>query len=210
MNKLLPPTKSGIHVRAYGFLLFLLLSLLSTLSAYAQATIATDKPDYPPGSTVTITGSGFQANESIVMQVLVIDPAVNDNDTSPAHKPFSATADASGNLQTTWVVPADGDELGATLKATADGQSSKLHAEVVFTDGSIVKSVTVGPQSPSSVAPGSSATYIISVIANNGSNATGSVPLTASGLQSSVTASFNPASVTISTPGQTVTLRWSS
>src|SRR5262245_62990995 len=46
------------------------LSLLSVFSAGAApspsgATIASDLADYPPGATVTLTGTGWAANESV-------------------------------------------------------------------------------------------------------------------------------------------------
>jgi hypothetical protein len=56
-----------------------------------------------------------------------------DND-QPNHQPFVATADDQGYLTTNWEIPLDGDEGGANLKLTADGQISGSHAEVLFTD----------------------------------------------------------------------------
>src|SRR5439155_6369053 len=88
---------------------------------------------YPPGATVTITGTGFTPGETVTLQVLHLDTN-GDNDTSAAHQPWTVTADASGNISTTWLVPPDQDELGAMLKLTADGQTSLLHAETTFTD----------------------------------------------------------------------------
>ncbi|HET9824484.1 MAG TPA: hypothetical protein VFP87_04080, partial [Chitinophagaceae bacterium] len=101
--------------------------------AFGQATVTTDQLDYPPGGTVIITGSGFQAGETVTLQVL--HTLTNgDNDTSAAHQPWTAVADENGNISSTWTVPLDQDELGATLKLTADGQTSGLHAETTFTD----------------------------------------------------------------------------
>ena len=120
----------------------LLRSLLFTLFAITftsanvfsqSATITTDQPDYAPGSTAIITGSGWQPGETVTLQVLH-DPTGGDDATSPAHQPWTVVADAAGNVSSQWVVPAAEDELGATLKLTADGQSSGVHAEWVFTD----------------------------------------------------------------------------
>src|SRR5436190_6706947 len=108
------------------------LTFLSSF-AFGQAAVSTDQLDYPPGSTVIITGTGFQAGEIVTLQVLHT-LANGDNDTSPAHQPWTVTADSLGNISSTWLVPLDEDELGATLLLTADGQSSGLHAETTFTD----------------------------------------------------------------------------
>src|SRR6516225_8021311 len=91
-------------------------------------TVQTDQPDYPPGSTATITGSGFQAGETVQLQVVNL---TNPGDTGPEHDPWTVTADADGNVTTTWYVTED--ELGATLKLTATGLSSGATAYTVFT-----------------------------------------------------------------------------
>ncbi|MGZ3991275.1 MAG: beta strand repeat-containing protein, partial [Flavisolibacter sp.] len=145
--------------------------LLSLISSFAQgqtATIQTDKLDYPPGSTVIITGTGFQAGEQVQLQVLHLDTN-GDNDTSSAHQPWMVTADASGNVSATWIVPLDQDELGATLKLTAVGQTSGLHAEWTFTDN--VTSVTITSpttSSPISVPAGCNVTVNYSYTGTNG------------------------------------------
>jgi hypothetical protein len=104
-----------------------------SITANAQAILSTDFPDYPPGSTVILTGSGFMSDETVTLQVLHAD-TTGDNDTSAAHLPWDIIADGSGSFVATWLVPDDEDEAGATLIATADGQISGLHAEVFFTD----------------------------------------------------------------------------
>src|SRR5690348_12550761 len=132
----------------------LLRSLLFTLFAFTftsgnvfsqSATIATDQPDYAPGSTVIITGTGWQPGETVTLQVLH-DPTGGDDATSPAHQPWTVVADASGNINSTWLVPGDADELGATLQLTAVGQSSGLTASVVFTDATGISNLTIGSQ----------------------------------------------------------------
>src|SRR6185312_7434460 len=126
-------------------LLFTLLGItLSSVNAFSQtATIKTDQLDYPPGSTVIITGTGFQAGETVTLQVLH-DPTGGDDATDPSHLPWTVIADGSGNVSSTWTVPADADELGATLKLTAVGQSSGFIAEWVFTDASSI-TITSNP-----------------------------------------------------------------
>src|SRR4029079_15928159 len=103
-----------------------------TTSVFGQA-INTDKPDYAPGSIVSITGSGFQAGETVTLQVLH-EGETGDNETSGAHAPWLVAADGSGNIIASWQVPFDEDEVGATLKLIADGKTSSIHAETTFTD----------------------------------------------------------------------------
>ena len=117
-----------------SLLLTLFTITLTSVNVFSQsATIATDKADYPPGGTVIITGTGFQPGEIVTLEVIHYE-ANGDNDTSPAHQPWTVTASVDGSVSTTWTVPFDEDELGATLKLTADGGSSGRHAEVEFTD----------------------------------------------------------------------------
>src|SRR5882724_10767087 len=87
--------------------IFFLLSTLLCASALAQssATVTTDQADYPPGGIVLITGAGFTPGELVQCQVLHI-PDTGDNNTSTAHQPWSVTADADGNIATTWYIPA--------------------------------------------------------------------------------------------------------
>jgi len=120
----------------------LLIGLLASNLFPAQAAIpvvTTDQADYPPGATANISGSGFQAGESV--QLLVLHAGgTSDNDTSPAHQPWTVPSDANGAFITSWTIPADEDELGAVLTVTAVGQSSGLTAQFLFLDsnGSVV------------------------------------------------------------------------
>src|SRR5689334_1434329 len=68
------------------------------------ATVTTDASDYPPGSTVYITGTGFAGGETVQCQVLTLTQP-NDDLTSPAHQPWTVTADDAGNISTIWLVP---------------------------------------------------------------------------------------------------------
>jgi len=110
---------------------------LSSVTAFSQtATIKTDQLDYPPGSTVIITGTGWQPEETVTLQVLH-EGETGDNEISGAHAPFTAIADGSGNISSTWTVPYDEDELGATLLLTAVGSNSGLTASWTFTDANV-------------------------------------------------------------------------
>src|SRR5690242_13372837 len=98
--------------------------------AAAQATLQSDQADYYPGDNAILSGTGFAAGEDVAIQVRHNDATP---DSGQAHSSWTVTADASGSFTTTWVVCGD-DCLGSSLLATADGQTSGLHAEVTFTD----------------------------------------------------------------------------
>src|SRR5262245_42041515 len=104
--------------------------LLLASAVSAQATLATDKPDYAPGETAVLTGGGFEAFELVTLQVLHADgtPAIGAD-----HDPWDVQADGAGTFVTTWHVCED-DCVDATLVANADGQSSLSHADATFTD----------------------------------------------------------------------------
>src|SRR5258706_1892879 len=161
MYTLSSPRRRAVRLLLQILLLLVCLGMVVLARAQGTATLSSDQTDYAPGSTATLTGSGFQAGETVTLQVLH-DPTGGDDATSPAHQPWTVAADSSGNFVTTWQVPADQDEVGATLKATADGQTSTLHAEVVFTDASL-NSVAIGAQTGTTPTYGtsSSVTYTI-------------------------------------------------
>jgi PKD repeat protein len=92
--------------------------------------VATDQLDYSPGATANITGSGFAAGETVVLQVLHAD---GTESTGADHDPWSVAADAEGAFTTSWHVCED-DCLGSTLQLIAAGQTSGLFAETFFTD----------------------------------------------------------------------------
>jgi len=92
--------------------------------------VSTDQLDYAPGTTAHIRGRGFQAGETVQLQVLHAD---GTPDEGADHAPWSVVADASGAFQATWHVCED-DCLGATLRLTAAGQASGRTAQALFTD----------------------------------------------------------------------------
>jgi len=173
-------------------IVFFLFLFIANAALAQTATIKTDQPDYAPGSTVIITGTGWQPGETVTLQV-VHHLENGDNDMSTAHQPFTTIADANGNVSSTWYVPFDEDELGATLLLTADGGSSGLHAEIIFTDSNL-QSVTVTPTSPTSVIYGTGATvtYTVAVAVNGNNLALNNVQLSISGLPAGATVSWSP------------------
>ncbi len=117
----------------FWFVSFLFLVAILFASHYSGAqTIQTDQLDYPPGATVYISGEGFQPYELVTLQV-THEGESGDNIDSGAHAPWQVIADADGNFSTQWIIPADEDELGATLLLTASG-SLGSSAQWIFTD----------------------------------------------------------------------------
>ncbi len=106
-------------------------ALAGALAAGAHAaTIATDKADYAPYETVTITGSGWQPGETVLM-VLHEYPTIDPDGT------LTSVADVDGNLVNTDFTT-DSFDIGITFTLTATGQSSGLVAQTSFTDAANV------------------------------------------------------------------------
>ena len=89
-------------------------------------TISTDKSDYNPGSTVTLSGQGWGASESVHI-------FVNDDKGQTWSYNSDVTADASGAFTMQFQLPAT---FVATYSVTATGASSGV-VTASFTDGNI-------------------------------------------------------------------------
>jgi hypothetical protein len=132
------------------------------------AAVWTDKPDYAPGTTAIIGGSGFQVGETVQMQVLRTDGVpdypdgnlpwqVQDGDNSFTtsyvdasgmwHRP-DLDGQVDGNIQTTWYV--EPQYAGASLELTATGLTSGETASAPFTDAAISSTATGGNWSAAS------------------------------------------------------------
>ena len=160
--------RSYLRIFLMPFVGMLLFAFVPASKVGAQtATITTDKPDYMPGETVFIAGSGFASGETVTLQVLHYE--VNgDNDTSSAHQPWDVEADASGNVSATWVVPLDQDEFGAILTLTADGKSSGLHAEIIFTDANCPSPTVSTPSNQTVCQTSGTATFSVTASVTGG------------------------------------------
>src|SRR5262245_55921627 len=86
-----------------------------------SATIVTDKLDYPPGDIATLQGSGFQAGETVQVQVVQLSGLCPGEIYTPWLVTDGGTGDLDGlqdgHITTTWLVPSDA--LGAALQVTA-------------------------------------------------------------------------------------------
>jgi len=97
-------------------------------SLFAGATVTTDQSDYTPGSTVTITGAGFQPGEIVALRL-------DENPDADADSPIQWTviADSSGSF-TDSSFSTNSADVGVTFTLTATGQSSGSVAQTTFTD----------------------------------------------------------------------------
>src|SRR3712207_2976223 len=111
------------------FLTFAVAMLVFPAVAFAQTapTIASDKADYAPGELVTLTGSGWQAGESVNI-------VVNDDVGQTWSRNVDVTADASGNITDQFNLP---DWFVAVYRVTATGAQSGV-VTTTFTDGDVV------------------------------------------------------------------------
>jgi len=95
-----------------------------------EATLTSDLQDYPPFSYVYFSGTGFEPGETVNMIVVQLDP------NPAAYEPWDVVADENGNINTSWYIFSE-ELIGATMQATATGQTSGLTASTTFTDGAV-------------------------------------------------------------------------
>src|SRR5437870_6633051 len=118
------------HAQLLGSLRTVLLAsivIVGALSADARAaTVATDQPDYAPGQTVVITGTGWEPGETVVL-VLQEDPAIDPD------LQLTAVADENGDIVNMDFI-VDVFDIGVSFTLTATGTSSGLAAVTTFTD----------------------------------------------------------------------------
>lgn len=91
------------------------------------ATVASDKPDYRPGDTAILSGSGWTAGEDVALDIECTCGCV-------AH--LATSADDGGAFDGV-LYPITEEHLGATCSVTATGATSGEVAVTTFTDGNI-------------------------------------------------------------------------
>jgi hypothetical protein len=161
-------------------------------AASTTATVSTDKPDYPPFDTVTVSGTGWQPGETV--SLFFHETPQNHQD-----RTITATADGSGNIRNR-EYSTDDMSLNVSIELTATGQTSGRTATITFTDGPCVGTVNVGPQTPTPIAASgsgagaASATFAVVVSRKSGcGTGSGGTPFTVN-----LTTSGAPAGVTLS------------
>ncbi|HTM23669.1 MAG TPA: kelch repeat-containing protein, partial [Vicinamibacterales bacterium] len=117
----------GLALLAGGSASLTASSPFASAELYGFATVKTDRADYSPGQTVTISGSGWQPKETVTLR-LVEDPLLDD------HGSFTVVADDSGNILDTSFAP-DEHDINIRFYLTASGARSQ--ARTTFTDGNV-------------------------------------------------------------------------
>jgi hypothetical protein len=88
---------------------------------YGFATIKTDAADYPPGTTVNMSGSGWKPCESVKLTLLE-SPLID------THGPYTVTNDANGNISDSCFTM-DFHDLFVTFSLTAVGSVSQARKD---------------------------------------------------------------------------------
>ena len=115
---------------------------------YGFATVKTDAADYPPGSIVTITGTGWQPGETVTLS-MVESPLID------THPTMTAVADAFGNISNNQFSP-DVHDVDVRFYLTATGSQSQ--AQNTFTDAN-PGTLSIGTPNPVSILPGGQDMY---------------------------------------------------
>ena len=132
---------------------------------YGFATVKTDKDDYAPGETVTITGSGWVPFETVTLTLLEV-PYID------THVLLPVIADANGIIVSTEFSP---DPLDLNMRFYLTAQGSQSEAQNTFTDSRTITGVTlngvpIGTSGGVTVASGAAITAVISVDTTGSNN----------------------------------------
>ncbi|MGB8411482.1 MAG: kelch repeat-containing protein [Candidatus Binatus sp.] len=125
---------------------------LTQTETFSYPTIRTDKPDYPPGSDVTIYGTGFAPLEQVAIQI-----AQSNGDGNPT---IYDNADSTGSFTDSSNFSISDTDGGVTFAMTATGATSGLTAQDRFTDS--ISTVTITPTSNTVTDGGTSPAYVVS------------------------------------------------
>jgi YDG domain/MBG domain (YGX type)/Bacterial Ig-like domain (group 3)/Galactose oxidase, central domain/Kelch motif len=126
-------------------------TLVAASEFFGFATLKTDKDDYPPGSTVVISGSGWQPGERVTM-------VLHEVGTGHADRTYYADADTAGRI-TNNQFATDLSHIGVRFYLSARGAAS--HAQVTFTDALSTMTALTSSVNPSS--SGQSVTFTATV-----------------------------------------------
>ena len=121
------------------------------------ATVSTDKDDYQPGDTITVTGAGWEAGETVSLTFHEeADPPIHPD------KTLTTVADADGHIFS-HEYEVEETDLGVRFTLTATGQTSGKTAQATFTDNRVITAATVNGGSTTTVPAGSPITASVTV-----------------------------------------------
>src|SRR5258708_29234364 len=147
----------------------LALFLSLSVSAFAQCTIQTDKGDYAPGETAYITGAGWQAGETVDLDLQKSYPN--------APVDWNTTADADGKISTSYLVMEA--DLNVSFVLSAYGESSTCSPHTLFTGGGDkIGSISITNQFPNPVMAGNTCTYLVTLTRFSGKGSSGNFTAT--------------------------------
>src|SRR5205814_604580 len=142
---------------------------------YGFATIVTDRADYAPGPTVTITGSGWVPGETVTL-------TPDEAPLLDVHALQPVTADLVGNIISTEFVP-DATDLGVRFYLTAAGSDSQAQTSIKdgnAIDGGGTMAVSTSPANTVAGSTGNALTFTFAAEPgkdfNSGSRLTLQVP----------------------------------
>ena len=107
------------------------------LAATGYESISSDQPEYMPGDTATITGVGFEPNQTIELQVIRVDGSVVTGDGTETPGSDVVTADATGYFAYTYLLAGGAPSVyDGTMTANAiDPDSNAVLSTTTFIDG---------------------------------------------------------------------------
>ena len=158
------------------------------VDSYGYATLKTDRDDYAPGETVTITGSGWVPGETVTL-LLEEAPLLHGGRT------LTAVADNQGRIVNTDFAP-EQHHLGVRFYLTAYGSESE--AQWTFTDSN-PQALSVANPTSVTVNQGSTATFgTLTLSATGNTNACNTTLSVTAGFPSNATPQFgaNPLTTT--------------
>ena len=135
---------------------------LASSELYAYPTVQTDRADYPPGTTVSIIGGGFQPNETVNI-TLIESPLID------THGPYTVTADGNGNIANSSFTTDLHDESVRFFMSATGNQSGRV-AQNSFTDAISTSTALTSSLNPSTY--GQSVTFTATATQTGGSPVT--------------------------------------
>jgi hypothetical protein len=104
-------------------------SALSSSELYGFAWVKTDALDYEPGTTVNITGGGWQPGETVTLHL-------QEAPYFDTHADLTATVQSDGTFSNSQFAP-DSHDVGIRFYLTVVGSMSGSQAQTTFTDNNV-------------------------------------------------------------------------